>query len=343
MSKRRENEFKRIYGLFAALFLLLSGLYIGGILYITGWKATTIWLSLGFVFAISLTASAWVLILQSKVGSVIQAVDEIVEKAISGRDGIVSYDETTLSKLEHKMARFIGMVNAMEKSQKDEQQKIKALISDISHQTKTPLANIILYSQLLEEHIPKDDNARTYVEQIINQSEKLDWLIQSLIKMSRLETGIIKIQTEIGPVLQTIKAAVSQIYAKAEAKKISIEIACQHTPKAKHDPKWTTEALFNILDNAVKYSHPGGKVVISVYDGEMFTRIDVADQGIGIDESELNLVFQRFYRCAKTSKCEGIGIGLYLTREIIAAENGYIKVSSKPSEGSVFSVFLPVS
>ena len=107
------------------------------------------------------------------------------------------------------------------------------------------------------------------------------------------------------------------------------------------DLKWTLEALSNILDNAVKYTPAGGTVSVNAQEYEMFVRIDVADSGIGMSEEETAKVFARFYRSPRVSQEKGVGIGLYLVREILSREGGYIKVTSKIDQGSTFSVFLP--
>ncbi|MFD0869128.1 Alkaline phosphatase synthesis sensor protein phoR [Chlamydia abortus] len=343
MNHYRELKFKRIYIFFLSSFLILTIGYSLGMLYMTEFEGMTGWLTIGFGAALLLMAGALVWVLRSQVKAVIRTVDDIVDGAISGRRRITGYAETNLSSLENKLTRYIDMSRAHEQNKEAEKNKIQGLISDISHQTKTPLSNIHLYTQLLEEQPLPDESSRYLVAQIKTQSEKLNWLIQSLIKMSRLETGVIAIRAGAHPVLPTVMAAVSQVYAEAEARKIRIGVSCDPTTAASHDPKWTGEALFNILDNAVKYSNNGEQILISVKAGEMFTRINIADHGIGIAESELNLVFQRFYRCAKTPVNEGVGIGLYLAREIVTSQGGYIKASSKPGEGSVFSVFLPVN
>ena len=107
------------------------------------------------------------------------------------------------------------------------------------------------------------------------------------------------------------------------------------------DLKWTLEALSNIVDNAIKYTPKDGKVSIKVQQYEMFLRIDVEDTGIGMSEEETAKVFTRFYRSTRVAQEKGVGIGLYLAREIVAKENGYIKITSKINEGSTVSLFLP--
>ena len=219
-----------------------------------------------------------------------------------------------------------------------EKDKIKTLIANISHQTKTPIANLLLYSELIaEEELPGDMHSN--VEAIHQQTEKLRFLIDSLVKLSRLENGILTLsprQESVQPMLDGIAA---QYGSKTKQKGLVLQIS-ETTSSACCDPKWTTEALGNLVDNAIKYT-PSGSVTISAAEYELFTRIDVTDTGIGIEESEQPKIFSRFYRSEAVRENEGVGIGLYLAREIISGEGGYIKLTSEPGKGSTFSVFLP--
>lgn len=264
----------------------------------------------------------------------------MLEKAIAGDFQETDYDESMLSAVEAKLARFLGSSKLSYKQVEKERDKIKTLISDISHQTKTPVANIRLFSEiLLETELP--DRARRAAEELNGQAEKLQFLIGALIKMSRMENGIITVKSTRCPVEELIEGVCNEILPKAEEKGIEItkEPADIH---AVYDPKWTSEALYNLLDNAVKYTPSGGKIKICATDFEMFCRIDVIDHGIGISETEQAKIFGRFYRSADAAQTEGIGVGLYLAREIIASQGGYIRVQSEKEKGSVFSIFLPL-
>ena len=172
------------------------------------------------------------------------------------------------------------------------------------------------------------------------QAEKLQFLIASLVKTSRLEAGVFVLHPKKNLVSSMLEEAVEQIMPKTKEKNLTVEFA-QRELYAVFDRKWTEEAVGNILDNAVKYTPAGGKISIDILDTELFVRIDISDTGIGIPEEETAKIFQRFYRAKTVSDQEGVGIGLYLAREIIMEEEGYIKVKSRAKEGSVFSVYLP--
>lgn len=266
-------------------------------------------------------------------------LDHMLESAMDGHFSESEYTEDMLSRLEARMYQYLSMDRQDRKETAKERDAVKSLVSDISHQTKTPVANILLYSQLLQENESLDERARQIAGQIEMQTEKLNFLIQSLIRTSWLENGIVAVVPKEDRILELIHDLPHP--ASAQAKGVEYHIV-EEMPDicACFDRKWTVEALSNLVDNAVKYTPPGGKVTVSVQEYEMFVRIDVADTGIGISEEETAKIFARFYRSPHVQEERGVGLGLYLAREILHREGGYIKVASVPGEGSVFSVFL---
>ena len=266
-------------------------------------------------------------------------LDHMLESAMDGHFSESEYTEDMLSRLEARMYQYLSMDRQDRKETAKERDAVKSLVSDISHQTKTPVANILLYSQLLQENESLDERARQIAGQIEMQTEKLNFLIQSLIRTSRLENGIVAVVPKEDRILELIHDLPHP--ASAQAKGVEYHIV-EEMPDicACFDRKWTVEALSNLVDNAVKYTPLGGKVTVSVQEYEMFVRIDVADTGIGISEEETAKIFARFFRSPHVQEERGVGLGLYLAREILHREGGYIKVASVPGEGSVFSVFL---
>ena len=268
-------------------------------------------------------------------------LEDMADRAGAGEDILEVYDESRLSALETKYAHLLSASAISARNVEAEKDKIKTLISDISHQTKTPIANLLLYSELLaEEELPA--SARENAAAIQKQTEKLRFLIDALVKLSRLENGILQLclkQEPVQPMLQEICASYRK-KAMAKGLLLILEEKAGTGATALFDPKWTAEAIGNLVDNAIKYTDRGS-VAISVSAYEMFLRIDVKDSGIGISEEDQAKIFARFYRSQTVQDEEGVGVGLYLVREILSAEGGYIKVKSKPGEGSIFSVFLP--
>lgn len=332
---------RQIHALFLLTFIILITMYTAIIISLKGLDIELLGISALFIICMIGVATLWVIFLNRQITTFMSNIDELVERAIQGREQLTAYEETSLSSFENKLRRYIGISTANKQNMETEKNKIKALISDISHQTKTPLSNIMLYSQLLEEAPELNDETRHCVSQIKQQSNKLNWLIQSLIKLSRLETGMISLHIENNPLIHTLKQSVSQIYDQAEIKGIVISISCASHTLARHDMNWTSEALFNLLENAVKYTGQGGEIHLSVESNEMFTRVQISDTGMGIHKEDIHSIFKRFYRGQNSREVEGVGIGLFLAREIITAQGGYIKVTSELSKGTVFTVFLP--
>ena len=269
----------------------------------------------------------------------LRRVNAMLDRAIAGGFAEDRFDESELSAVEGRLARFLRGSAAARKTAESEQAAVKSLIADISHQTRTPLANLVLYASLLSES-ELDPGQRAQVETISVQAEKLSFLIRELVKASRLEAGIVAPTPGINPVLPLMEDAAAQARGAAGNKRIELTVEGVDG-EALFDPRWTGEALFNIVDNAVKYSPEGGSVAVTAQMLDSFCRIDVADSGPGIPESEQAGIFDRFYRGAGTGAVDGLGLGLYLAREILARQGGYIRVRSRVGEGSVFSLYLP--
>lgn len=268
-----------------------------------------------------------------------ERLNQMLDDTMNGTFEESRFDESQLSQLESKWKRYLTSSKGSLQKVEEERASIKELVTDISHQTRTPLANILLYSQLLQEHV-QDEEGRQIAAQIQHQSEKLEFLIQSLIKTSRLESGTFQIRPQQNRVMSMVEAAVQQSEKKAAEKKIGIKVTLEEQLTASFDLKWTTEALFNILDNAVKYSPEGSLIQISADCYEMYAVIKVRDQGKGISEEEIPKIFGRFYRGQDDHLEDGVGIGLYLSRQIIEAQSGYIHVLSQKGVGSEFRIFL---
>lgn len=253
----------------------------------------------------------------------------------------INEEETLLAKINYRLARLYEAMRENSRRVAKEKEALQELISDISHQVKMPIANLkIMNSTLLEKSVP-EDKQKEFLHAISGQLDKLDFLMQAMIKMSRLETGIITLAPKECSVYETLAAALGGILLSADGKNIHVSVDCPEDLTVYHDCKWTTEALFNILDNAVKYTANGGTIDIIVARLEMYTKIDITDTGKGIAESYHAKIFKRFYRAEEVHDIEGIGIGLYLAREIITMQGGYIKLTSEMAKGSTFSVFLP--
>ena len=249
-------------------------------------------------------------------------------------------EESLFYKINYRLGRLYEVMQENKNNIAKERADLQELISDISHQVKTPIANLkMINNTLLENEVPPQKQKEFLTAQA-SQLDKLDFLMQAMIKTSRLETGVISLEQRQQPIYDTLAAALGGILLNAEKKKIDVQVECPEHLDARHDRKWTSEALFNILDNAVKYTPAGGQIHVSVEGWEMYVKIDIADTGIGISEQHQGTIFKRFYREDVVHDVDGIGIGLYLAREIVTLQGGYIRVASEVGKGSTFSVFL---
>lgn len=295
---------------------------------------------LSVVFAVIIVILlAVICVMYVQISNILSGIDRMLDAAIDNTFSETSFTEKKLSRLEAKMYRYLSAGSTALAQVNTEKDGIKTLISDISHQTKTPIANILLYAQLLKEALDFDDGTRQIVSQIEAQTEKLSFLIASLIKTSRLENGIINVIPEENSVAKLVQSIDYKRIADEKGVSYSTDIASDMT--AVFDFKWTLEAVSNIVDNAIKYTPSGGTVAVRAKEYEMFVCIDITDSGIGISEEDTARIFKRFYRSPAVYQEKGVGIGLYLARRIIEKEGGYIRVRSRVGEGSVFSVFLP--
>lgn len=255
----------------------------------------------------------------------------------------VDYEaETLLSRISHRLERLYNVMQKTRHTAEGEKEELQSLVSDISHQTKTPIANLKLINDTMLTRPLTEEKRKEFLQATGTQLDKLDFLIQGMVKTSRLETGVITLEKQDAVIGDTLVSAINGVLAPMEQKEISLLVDCPSDLTISHDSRWTSEALFNILDNAVKYTSAGGSIQVRVRDWEMYLRIDVTDTGRGIPEHSQGTIFKRFYRDEAVHDIDGVGIGLYLAREIITMQGGYITVESKVGEGSTFSVFLPI-
>lgn len=297
---------------------------------------------LGLCAAIFAVVGLWAWYQRRQVSLFADDLCETLDALLSGRqpENYQPYEDSLTAKVQGKLMQYFDIMSEGKRQSQQDKQVIQSLVSDISHQVKTPIANIKMFTNILQQHQLPPEKQAEFLSTMEGQIDKLDFLMQSLIKMSRLETGTFVLHPQEGRLADTIALAMSAVWAKAEAKEISLSADCDSSICVQHDPKWTAEALGNILDNAIKYTPPGGSVTVSVRPWQFYTRVDIADTGIGIAEEHYNDIFQRFYRDPQVASQEGVGLGLYLANGIITRQKGYISVKSKVGKGTTFSVYL---
>ena len=250
------------------------------------------------------------------------------------------YEETIESKLLHQINKYKQELDIEKEETIHSKQEIQSLVTHISHQVKTPLANIKIYNDLLARNDLSKEEAIDFHQMLNKQINKLDFLMESLIKMSRLETDIIQLNIEKNDLYSTLIEVINHVFLLAEKKHINIKLSKNTHISALYDEKWTQEAIFNVLENCIKYSNKNTTITIQISKNTFFSKITITDQGIGIKKENYNNIFQRFYRAQEVQDEDGIGIGLYLTREILSREEGYITVQSEYGKGSTFTIYL---
>ena len=248
--------------------------------------------------------------------------------------------DTLPSKTRHQLIRLQEIQLETERKMKRQQDNTQKLITEIAHQLRNPLMNIQNYLKLLDSGELNSDQRSRYLQAIKQSEERLSFLTEGFIKMSRFENELIQLHPNSTEVRETVLQAVFEVSRKAEEKNVEIEVRQEKEIQAEHDTNWLREAIFNVLENSVKYSPENSQIIISLTQNQMFTEISVRDYGIGIDPQEEADIFQRFYRGSRVTNQEGFGIGLYLSREIVLKHGGFIKVK-RENPGLTVSVFLP--
>lgn len=249
--------------------------------------------------------------------------------------------DTLPAKVQHQLMRLSDKMRGNEEKLSRERDEIKGLISEIAHQLRNPLANMESYIELLKDTSCDREEQILYLAAIEAAEERIRFLTEGFIKMARLESRVIQIKKESMNLKETILQSVIQAESAAEKKSMYIDLVMEGDLQVCHDANWLSEAVFNLLDNSIKYSPEESQIHISVTKNEMFVQIAVRDYGMGIEAEEENLIFQRFYRGKKVTTQEGFGLGLYLAREIVMHHDGFMK-AKREEKGLRISIYLPV-
>ena len=326
-----------------AAFLALLSIMTITVAFLFTRNPAIVWLGLLFILLVFICVVLFVAFLRRKLVLFSDRLCKTMDNMLDGASAPpqVYEEENLFYKINHRLIRLYEVMRENRESVAKERADLQELISDISHQVKTPIANLQMVNATLLEQPVAEEKRQEFLRASSGQLEKLDFLMQAMIKTSRLETGVISLDRKVQPIYDTLAAALGGILLNAEKKNIHVSVDCPSDILLAHDKKWTSEALFNILDNAVKYTPAGGAIRVSVQSWELYMKIDITDSGKGIAESRQGMIFKRFYREEEVHDVEGIGIGLFLAREIITMQGGYIKVTSEIGSGSAFSVFLP--
>ena len=267
-----------------------------------------------------------------------------LDRAITLGAREVSYDESMDAAVSERLRRILEISGMHKEKAQKERDVVQSLISDITHQVRTPLTNIMLYTGLLQEK-EKDGETAVLIEKISQASLRLDFFMRQLVKSSCAEREMIALSPKLTKAGEIVGMA-CQAQELSAMKKNIVFVREVTEDMCFADKKWTIEAVANVVENAVKYSPENSRIEVKTIPYESFVLIEVKDFGIGIKEEERGLVFGRFYRSEDVKDLPGFGIGLYLVREIISGEGGYVKIKENPEGGTIVQVYLsrfPVS
>ncbi len=248
---------------------------------------------------------------------------------------IEDFNEGSISRLKNDIYKVTIKLKENRDLLLEDKKNLEETLSDISHQLKTPLTSMYITNDLLATEL-EDDVKREILAKNSLQLKRIEWLVTSLLKISRLDSGTVKLKKEETLVSNVIDRALLSLKVPIELKNINLVIECPSEATFNVDINWTSEALLNIIKNAYEHTDEKGIISIKVAQNPIYLEIDIADNGCGIKDKDINHIFERFYKGEENS--ESIGIGLNMAKKIIDLENGEIKVKSKVGVGTVFII-----
>lgn len=326
--------------LYACSLLLVVGAAVIMYLYVGKWLPVVIVIGcgagmIGIMRLLQRTDDVYISQIVAALSDLLDSLSELERQEVFPEN-----EDTLLSKLQCKTDKMVTTLRLQNERERAEHENIKGLVSDLSHQLKTPISNLKMYTEFLKNPHITIEERQQYLHILDLSVERLIFLSESMIKVSRLESGLIILHCERQSINETILQAVKDIYTGAKKADVMItykeEISCDIL----HDRRWTAEACFNLLDNAVKYGKAGNEIVLAVRELGLTIEISVTDQNEPISGEERTRIFERFYRGKNAIEKEGVGIGLYLAREIIEKQGGCLSVHPA-GQGNRFSIVLP--
>lgn len=246
--------------------------------------------------------------------------------------------EGELSDLRNEMQKVTIMLKEQAELLQKEKKQLENALSDISHQLKTPLTSISVMIDILRENpnVP-EDKKREFLYEVTRQLEWINWLVISLLKLSKLDAGTIQFKKEKVNVNKLVREVVNNLSIPIELRNQQVRITGEETAYFIGDYHWSLEAVLNVVKNCLEHTPQGKKVDISFAENPLYTEIRIQDEGCGIAKEDLPHIFERFYKGKNASK-DSVGIGLALAQSIVQGQGGDISVYSIEGKGSTFSI-----
>lgn len=349
-SDYERKKFRRNYLIVAAIFLAVSFCVLR-IVYSMGMYSGNEYLLFFLVGALEVIALVVIYFLCSReVGRAYKAVEktaEMMDELMKDSDKPLTteLEEGSIGILNSNFEKLVNMFREGKRKEAEEKEFLKDVMSDISHQLKTPLASLnIFIDLLLNDKLETEEEKKKILGEAENQMTRMEWMVLSMLKLARIEARVIDFdikKSSVGAILDEVRGAISYLTDRKKQKLIIDEVSEDAVVSV--DPQWLTEALINIVKNASDYSDEGKDIEIHVEVNNVFTRIFIRDHGIGIEESEIANIFKRFYRISNEVNPNSVGIGLALSKSIVEGMDGQIRVSSKVGEGTEFRVQVPTA
>ena len=272
-----------------------------------------------------------------------QKVDEFVQYIRRIEQGVYQIpldenEEEELSELKNELYKITVMLRETAELSKKQKRALSDSVSDISHQLKTPLTScLILLDNMAESTHMEEGTRRQFLAEITRQLTSVNWLVQVLLKLSRLDAGVVELKEEKIRIQQLLEQAIDKVALLAEWKEISIQVSGELQAVIRGDARWLQEAFINLIKNAIEHSPAKSEIQITVEDNQVYTGVRIRDYGCGISMEEQKHIFERFYR-SSAAKEDSVGIGLALAQEIIKRGNGSLTVESEVGQGTTFLI-----
>ncbi|UAC48932.1 HAMP domain-containing histidine kinase [Bacillus aquiflavi] len=273
----------------------------------------------------------------------INSITEVSNDVLEGRHQVILHENE-----EGEFAKLIYSINNMSASIRNnimalekEKKFLVNLLSDISHQLKTPLSSLMMFNELLTEREIEDAQRKRFLKSSQVQLKRMEWLIKSLLKLAKLDAGAIVFKKVDQSLNETISQTIEMIKKRSEEEKVEIKLIESEDIHMAHDREWLSEALMNMIKNAVEHTEKDGCITVSVEDSPLFYRIFISDTGEGIEPNQLPHIFKRFYRIKSKKQNDSVGIGLSLSQSIVEGQGGLIEVDSILGEGTTFQILFP--